>query len=110
MTNIAVSPAWFPQSNTFVSPSGGGLKGLIIDVAIPVIETIITNYVNEQVNAISKKVKDKSADAINKALGQPNRQRRTGLKRRKTYNFKNFRRSKKYNRRTYDNPKFFKYG
>ena len=67
-----------PISNVGIAPiGGGGLKSILIDIGLTVAETVITNYVNSQINAVSKKAKTAAGQVVRKTLRFSNKRNRT---------------------------------
>ncbi len=86
-----------PTSNLMFSPIGGpsGVKGIILDIALQVGESIIRNYIDKQISATKKSIykkvnKGKVGNKTQRYLISQYRSRyRSNYK---TYNYRKFRR------------------
>jgi len=57
---IVTVPNFGPMSNVTIAPAmGGSLTSMLIQTGIEIGETIIRNYVNQQISAISQKIQNK---------------------------------------------------
>ncbi len=98
-----------PITNFAIAPAGGGLKDILINTGISLVETVITNYISSKTNAISKEQISNIVQSGSKTFRNVYGQRRTGKQRYKPRHFKNFGRTKVYNRRSSNYSKFRKY-
>jgi len=91
---IGVPTGQGPLSNVSVSPSGGGLKDLLINTGITIAETIITNYVEQQSRALQTKIHEISNQRKNgsKARGNAATQLRKRKRPFKVYSYRKYRR------------------
>lgn len=68
MTLVSVTQPFF-FGNSVV---GGSAKQIAVQIVTDFVVTLISNYVNSQINAVSKKAKDLSRQGIRKAFGNQN--------------------------------------
>ncbi len=86
---LTADSSFRPTTNVGIAPAGGGIKQLLIDVGFALAETIITNYVNQKVSAVSKDKKNFANKVIRETFGYA----------RKRYRSRNYRNTKYANKR-----------